>query len=230
MIEIFDTTDKFPLQKIGKFAGVCWNSPVDDAAKNIARAKDCIKSGHGRVLEFVDIELCISGYSARAIREYYTHIGGGPTRLQESTRYVNCEEFDYFVPPSVKNSSKCRSICDGSAESIYRECMDMIRQKYAELLDAGVSKEDAANVLPLGMMTKIVDKRNLRNMINLMNQRLCSRAYSEIRALAAEIRASLSSYSEEWAWICGNLFVPKCDVTGFCTERKSCGRRPRLDD
>ena len=174
MIEIFDTTDKFPLQKIGKFAGVCWNSPVDDAAKNIARAKDCIKSGHGRVLEFVDIELCISGYSARAIREYYTHIGGGPTRLQESTRYVNCEEFDYFVPPSVKDSSKCRSICDGSAESIYRECMDMIRQKYAELLDAGVSKEDAANVLPLGMMTKIVDKRNLRNMINLMNQRLCS--------------------------------------------------------
>lgn len=228
MIEIFDTTDKFPLQKIGKFAGVCWNSPIDNAEKNIARAKDCILSGHGRVLEYVDIELCISNYSARAIREYYTHIGGGPTRLQESTRYVNCENFEYFVPPTVKNvKSEKHTACEESALDIYKECMDFISEKYGELLEAGVSKEDAANILPLGMMTKIVDKRNLRNMINLMNQRLCTRAYCEIRTLANEIKSALSNYSEEWKWICENLFVPKCDITGFCTEKKCCGRRPQ---
>lgn len=217
MIEIFDTTDKFPLQKIGKFAGVCWNSPIDNEEKNIARAKDCILSGHGRVLEYVDIELCISNYSARAIREYYTHIGGSPTRLQESTRYVNCEKFEYFLPPTVKNKD--------SALKIYKESMDFISKKYAELLELGVSKEDCANILPLGMMTKIVDKRNLRNMINLMNQRLCTRAYCEIRTLANEIKTALSNYSEEWKWICENLFVPKCDVAGFCTEKKCCGRK-----
>ncbi len=230
MVEIFDSTDKFPLQKIGRFAGVCWNSPIDDVQKNVLRAKDCIKSGHGRVLEFVDVEICISGYSARCIREYYTHIGGAPTRLQESTRYVNCEKFDYFLPPSVLTAGKNRSVCDESAAKIYHDCMDFIRQKYAELLDAGVSREDAANVLPLGMMTKIVDKRNLRNLINLMNQRLCSRAYCEIQNLANEIRDSLASYSEEWAWICEELFVPKCEFCGFCTEKKSCGRRPKKED
>ncbi len=219
MIEIFESTDKFPLQKIGKMAGVCWNSPISDAEKNILRAKECIKSGHGRVLEFVDVEICISGYSARAIREYYTHIAGGPTRLQESTRYVNCEKFEYFVPPSVSASTK--------NEKIYRECMDFIREKYALLLESGVSREDAANVLPLGMFTKIVDKRNLRNLVNLMNQRLCSRAYSEIRSLALEIRDSLSHYSQEWAWISETLFVPKCDVSLFCSEKQSCGRRPK---
>lgn len=221
MIQIFDTTDKYPLQKIGKMAGVCWNSPVDNAEKNIKRAKDCITSGHGRVLEYVDIELCISGYSARAIREYYTHIGGGPTRLQESTRYVNCEKFEYYLPNTAKANPE--------AEQAYKECMDFIRTKYGELLEKGVSKEDAANILPLGMMTKIVDKRNLRNMINLMNQRLCTRAYIEIRTLANEIKKELSEYSEEWKWICENLFVPKCDVTGFCTEIKCCGRRPKKE-
>lgn len=226
MIDVFDTTDRFPLQKMGRFAGVCWNAPVDDAARNVARAKECIKSGHGRVMEAVDVEMCISGYSARAIREYYTHIGGGPTRLQESTRYVNCEQFDYFVPPTVLSSGKGRTACDESAEQIYRGCMDVIRQKYAELLDAGVSREDAANVLPLGMMTRIVDKRNLRNLVNLMNQRLCSRAYVEIRALAGEIRSSLASLSDEWAWISENLLVPKCEASGFCSERNGCGRRP----
>ena len=218
MIEIFETTDKYPLQKIGKFAGVCWNSPIDDPEKNIRRAKDCIISGHGRVLEYVDIELCISGYSARAIREYYTHIAGGPTRLQESTRYVNCENFAYFMPPTVKSEE---------SKKIYTEIMESIREKYGRLLESGVSKEDAANILPLGMMTKIVDKRNLRNMINLMNQRLCTRAYCEIRAMANEIRDQLSAFSEEWKWICDRLFVPKCDVCGFCTEKKSCGRRPQ---
>ena len=217
MILVFDSTDKYPLQKIGKMAGVCWNSPIDDPEKNIKRAKECVTSGHGRVLEYVDIEICISEYSARAIREYYTHIGGGPTRLQESTRYVNCEKFGYFTPPTVKVN----------AEELYAECMDFIKEKYAALLEAGVSKEDAANILPLGMYTKIVDKRNLRNMVNLMNQRLCSRAYAEIRALANEIKSSLAAYSSEWEWICNNLFVPKCDVSGFCTEKKTCGRRPQ---
>lgn len=217
MITIFDSTDKYPLQKIGKMAGVCWNSPVDDKEKNILRAKDCIQSGHGRVLEYVDIELCIEKYSARAIREYYTHIGGGPTRLQESTRYVNCEKFEYYLPQTVNKSDESRKL--------YDECMDFIRQKYGQLLESGVSKEDAANILPLGMMTKIVDKRNLRNMINLMNQRLCTRAYVEIRTMANEIKTALSNYSEEWKWICDNLFVPKCDVSGYCVEKKCCGRK-----
>lgn len=221
MITVFDSTDKYPLQKIGKMAGVCWGSPVDDTEKNIKRAKDCILSGHGRVLEYVDIELCIENYSARAIREYYTHIGGGPTRLQESTRYVNCENFAFYLPPTAKKSSE--------AEKAYNDCMEYIRKSYGKLMEAGVSKEDAANILPLGMMTKIVDKRNLRNMINLMNQRLCTRAYVEIRAMANEIRTRLSEYSDEWKWICDNLFVPKCDVTGWCIEAKCCGRKPRKE-
>lgn len=220
MIQIFDSTDRFPLQKIGRMAGVCWSSPVDDAEKNIRRAKDCIKSGHGRVLEYVDIELCVSGYSARAIREYYTHIGGSPTRLQESTRYVDCGNFEYYLPQTAKKTPDARKA--------YEECMDFIRAKYGELLEKGVSKEDAANVLPLGMMTRIVDKRNLRNMTNLMNQRLCSRAYIEIRTLANEIKDGLLGYSEEWRWICENLFVPKCEVSGFCAETKSCGRVIKL--
>jgi len=141
MITIFDTTDKYPLQKIGKMAGVCWGSPIDDVEKNIRRAKDCITSGHGRVMEYVDIELCIEGYSARAIREYYTHIGGGPTRLQESTRYVNCEKFDFYLPPTARKSPE--------AEAAYNDCMEYIRKSYGKLMEAGVSKEDAANILPL---------------------------------------------------------------------------------
>ena len=43
----------------------------------------------GRVLEFVNVELIIDGYSAKTIREYYTHIGGSPTRITRIYKIYN---------------------------------------------------------------------------------------------------------------------------------------------
>lgn len=214
-ITVLSSTTKNPLSHIGEVAGICWNSDVSDKEKNVKRAKECIASGHGRVEEYCNIELVIEGYSARAIREWYTHHIHA-TRLQESTRYVNCEEFQYFLPPANEEAQK-----------VYVECMNQIRASYKELLRLGMSKEDAANVLPLGMNTKIVDKHDLRGMINIMNMRLCTRAYKEMRQIVSDIKTELSNYSDEWKWICENLFVPKCEVSGFCTEAKCCGHRQK---
>ena len=36
-----------------------------------------------------------------------------------------------------------------------------------------IPKEDVAMILPLGMETKIVDKRNLRNFLDICKQRMC---------------------------------------------------------
>ena len=82
MVKIQDYTTLNPLQMIGKEAGICWNAPTDSIKANKRRAIDCIKSNHGRVIEFPDVYMIIEGYSARVIREFYTHIGGSPTRLQ----------------------------------------------------------------------------------------------------------------------------------------------------
>ena len=30
--------------------------------------------------------------------------------------------------------------------------------------------------------------------------------------------------SRQWEIICKELFVPKCDAVGYCTEAKCCGR------
>lgn len=214
-VTILDGTTKYPLQKIGYNAGVCWGSPVDDMEKNINRAMDCINSGHGRVMEYVDVELLIEGYSARVIREWYTHIGGSPTRLQESTRYVDESNFNFVTPISLNQKQKEK----------YEEIMGNIAHGYKRLRGLGVKKEDSAMVLPLGMTTKIVDKRNLRNLVDMSHQRLCTRAYWEFRILMQEICKSLSSVSQEWEWIVDNLMKPKCEVIGHCTERKSCGRK-----
>ena len=100
---IQDETTKNPLQLIGRESGICWGSDTSDKEKNIKRAWDCINSGHGRVLEFPQVYMELNDYSARVIREFYTHIGGASTRIQASTRYIDYESgFEYVTPPSLK--------------------------------------------------------------------------------------------------------------------------------
>jgi thymidylate synthase (FAD) len=222
MITILDTTTKNPISLMGERAGICWGSDISDPQKNYQRGLDCIKSGHGRVMEYVNVETIIEGYSARVIREWYTHIGGAPTRLQESTRYVDCNNFNYVMPPTIKK--------DFAREAYYVSTMSMIKQVYTKLIEDGVPKEDAAMILPLGMTTKIVDKRNLRNLVDMSRQRMCNRAYLEYRQLFGELRRALINYSDEWKTIIDMLFYPKCEELGYCPEKKSCGREETLDN
>ena len=220
-ITILPETTKNPISMIGERAGVCWNADTSDREKNYKRGMDCILANHGRTLEFVNVEMIIDGYSARVIREWYTHIGSMPTRLQASTRYIDYEDksFSYICPPSILNNE------EGS--KIYFDAMDNIQESLRKLSALDLPREDVAMLLPLGMTTKIVDRRNLRNLVDMSHQRMCTRAYWEYRQLFNDICNALREYSDEWRWIVDNLFKPKCDVFGYCTEKKSCGRKDK---
>lgn len=218
-ITILPETTRNPITLMGMRAGCCWNANTSDDKKNYKRGLDCIKSGHGRVMEYVNVEMIIDGYSARTIREWYTHVIGA-TKLQASTRYINYENFDYVTPSSIKNNKE--------ALSAYDNIMNVIRFGLIELESFGIPREDIAMALPLGMTTKIVDKRNLRSLVDMSRVRMCSRAYWEYRELFRDICNALREYSDEWKWIVDNLFHAKCDEVGYCTESKSCGRRPKL--
>lgn len=228
-IKILDGTTKNPLQKIGYNAGVCWGAPLDDAEKNKKRAISCIKAGHGRVMEFVEVEVVLDGLSARCAREVYTHIAG-VTRLQASTRYISEENgFGYYTPDKISSQPEY--------ELPYMVGMDQIQKSYNTLLERGIAKEDAANLLPLGMNTKMVWKINLRSLVNFMNKRLCTRALREIRELAIDLKNKLAEIDDEWAWIANALFVPQCEIYKyrnenlvFCPEQQCCGRHKKIED
>lgn len=61
---------------------------TSDDKKNYKHGLSCIESEHGRTWEFPDVYAIIDGYSAKVVREWYTHVGGAPTRLQASTRLL----------------------------------------------------------------------------------------------------------------------------------------------
>lgn len=222
-VTIQDFTAIKPISMIGAEAGICWGADTTSEEKNYKRGLDCLRSGHMRTAEYPQVYMVLDGYSARVIREFYTHIAGGPTRLQASTRYIDYEHgFRYIVPTKIQKNP--------TATMIYLNTMDQITEALKELDALGIPKEDSANLLPLGMGTKVVVRTNLRNLIDMSHQRLCTRAYWEFRILMDDIMKALSEYSDQWKYIVQNYFKPKCEVCGFCSEKYSCGRRPKEEE
>jgi thymidylate synthase (FAD) len=201
---------------MGICASSCWDSKPSDPSRI---GIDCIESGHGRVLEYPDVTLEISGYSARVIREIYTHIIG-TTRLQASTRYIKYGQFDYIIPNSIERNIE--------AYKIYCTVMNQIQEAYIKLEELGIPKEDIANILPLGMESKIVLKINVRAILHMSEQRECTRAYWEFRKFMKELKGIFINLDDEWAKIT-TYMKPKCEVYGKCTERFSCGRIDKLN-
>ena len=128
---------------------------------------------------------------------------------------------EYIVPPAIKNNKECYEM--------YCEQMKKICETCIELEEKGVSKEDVANLLPLGMTTKISYRVNFRTLVDMSHQRMCTRAYWEFRQLFNDIAAALKEYSPEYKLLVDELFMPKCEYLGYCTESQSCGRKGRKE-
>lgn len=220
---IDEATPKNPIILAGKMVGPCYGSDTSDDGKNYKRGKNCILDNHGRVFEYMTVWFTLDGYSAKTMREFYTHIGGAPTRTQASTRYISYKGFDYVIPPSIQRNDK--------AFKKYIDCMENIAQTTKELQEeCGIKAEDANMVLPLGMTTVVSCHFNVRTLIEMSHQRLCNRAYWEFRELMKDIMDALSNYSEEWKYLVNTFFKPKCDVYGYCTEKFGCGKYPKREE
>lgn len=207
-IEILNYTQN-PLTAIGLNSAICYNTEVKDEQHPMRIAKHCLTHDHGRNLEFADITLKIT-CSARCAREWYTHIGGSPTRVQASTRYITYDNFNYYTPRGLNKDQR----------GWYEFAMEILANIYKELKDTGAKNDLTGYILPLGMETTFIWKGNARTLENMFNQRLCYRALDEYRFLMKELKAKIANLDEEWKWISDSFFIPKCIKLGYCPEGK----------
>ena len=214
MIKVLDYT-KNPLTLMGTCASECWGSKPSPKI-----GIDCIESGHHRVLEYPDVTVLIDDYSARMIRELYTH-HIGVTRLQSSTRYIKYGDFNYIIPESIAKNNL--------AFNTYYNMIQEIKDGYKKLEDLNIPKEDIANILPLGMISRVVLKINARAILHMAEVRLCERAYWEFRKFMKEFLDVVSKLDSEWEKIVSYAKV-KCEVKGYCEEQHSCGMYPKKED
>lgn len=219
MIKIMKINEN-PLTQIGEIAGVCYNTTNPKYFKRIA--EQVLNEGHWRVAEFPEVIFEYDGYSAKVLREWYTHFF--MSRLQASTRYIDyTQQFDYSIPPSVQNNIE--------ALELWEKHMFDVSNTMEKLKALGIPTEDFSNVLPLAYHTKGVVKVGLRELINIFNVRACTCVYHEMRKMVKDIKDAIKATgNEEWIWLADNFFVPKCDLKLFCEEEKrwsSCKRHPK---
>jgi len=131
---------------------------------------------------------------------------------QKSQRYVKEKQFEYYIPPSIKNSDYKTKYCDlmENIQSLYNK-MDKMDN---------IPNEDKRFILPNACQTQIITTMNARELIHFFSVRCCNRSQWEIRDIARKMLYLVRLKAPNIF----NTAGPGC-VSGSCPEGKmSCGK------
>lgn len=141
----------------------------------------------------------------------------GVSYSQQSQRYCTFGDgFNYVVPPSISK--------DPELLAKFRELMTQINDTYQYFLGKEIPAEDARMVLPNACTTNLTVSLNLRALIHLCQERMCTNAQYEIRNMVKQMAKLITDKIPELA----PYLVPKCKALGYCNESPSrtCGCMP----
>lgn len=205
-----------PLCVVERAASACYDSEPDTNTFRIT--KGCVASGHTSVLEHISFTFHITGVSRALLAQLTRHRHASFS--VRSQRYCDEDGFDYVRPEGCSGTALWNTFLD----SMISSC-----RTYGELKSIGVPNEDARYVLPNACCTELYLTMNARALIEASHQRLCMRAQWEIRHLFEAMRECVD-------FVCPGVaeeMRPQCEKDPehpFCTERKSCGRHPKLSE
>ena len=174
-----------PVETIAKIASICYDSDPKDP---MALVKHLFAGGHHSVFEHMYFTFKIEGISRACSHQLVRHRHCSFT--QRSQRYCSEDGFEYVTPETIPN-----------ADMDY--VMERIGAWYDNFQAEDIPNEDARYVLPNACATSLYMSLNLRELIHMCNERLCTRAQWEIRELVKQMRELV----EPRLWF---MLVPKC--------------------
>jgi thymidylate synthase (FAD) len=173
-------------------AKLCYSPSGVEELKERIEAKDqaafvekLASIGHLSPIEHVSFSFGIEGISRACSHQLVRHRMASFS--QQSQRYVKEEQFDYVIPPSIKQ--------DPALGREFEKCMAEAQENYTRVLkrleelgykgEAG--QQDARYLLPNAAETKIVVTMNARELLHFFRVRCCNRAQWEIREMAGRM-------------------------------------------
>ena len=174
-----------PVETLAKIASICYDS---DPKNPLGLVKHLYKNNHHSVFEHIYYTFKIGGISRACSHQLVRHRHCSFT--QRSQRYCSEDGFDYITPDTV---NPVHFMADVSS----------IRHWYENYQENGVPNEDARYILPNACATELYLSCNLRELIHIANERLCTRAQWEIRELVERMVLLV----DPALWF---MLVPKC--------------------
>lgn len=190
-----------PIETIAQIASICYGSHPKNPAGLV---RHLYENGHHSCFEHIYFTFKITGISRACSHQLVRHRHCSFT--QRSQRYCSEDGFGIVIPHSVEQMDD---------EHDYEKLMFQIEAYYNDFCESGIPNEDARYVLPNACATELYLSCNLRELIHIANERLCTRAQWEIRELVKEM-VSLVDPALEF------MLVPKCQ-SGRIICNSPCG-------
>lgn len=170
-----------PITLINLVARVCYKSDLPEVDEEKYRfVKKLIANGHESPLEFVDFTWLIQ--TSRAIaNELVRHRIA--SYMQESTRYVKYDHLEILQP--------CKDDKSYTKETFTPSELESTIAHYGYLLEQGIKPEFARDFLPLGLITHLYCKMNLREFRHFLKLRTSKQAHPQMRELAWDMLTDL---------------------------------------
>lgn len=175
------------LQTIEAAGRVCYKSE-DKITENSANKfiENVMSRNHGAVLEhagFTAKFICDRGVSHEIVRHRLA------SYCQESTRYCNyskdkfCGEITVIKP--------CFLVEDSQPWKAWKSAMESAEHSYFELLDIGLTPQEARSVLPNSLKTEVVMTANIREWQHFFGLRCAPAAHPQMREVACMLLAQV---------------------------------------
>ena len=168
---------------------------ASDYDKNLRLMTYLIEHGHTTPFQQPHLTFLIEAplFTIRQLRTYRIAVHN-----ETSYRYTNATNTTFYVPAEFRKQSQVNKqgsngvIEDqNNAMQLYLESIDESYNTYTKLLQYGVAKEQARNVLPQSIYTGIVTTMSLHGWLHFLDQRMKADAQYEIRELAKTIYSGI---------------------------------------
>jgi thymidylate synthase (FAD) len=181
-------------------------------SKQLELLRKIVSIGHASVTEhgFIQVKSSLSRGVVQQLRRHRIIF-----RTQQFIEDAADNKADFVTPPTLMENS----LLNDKYKISVKKAMDA----YESFKKMGISKYDAAYIVPNGIRINFCFTTNAREIEHILGKRLCQRAQWEFRDLAYQIAEKLI---ERFPVLFSNL-GPGC-FKGRCPEKEMCCKNPHI--
>jgi thymidylate synthase (FAD) len=163
------------LSLITDAARLCFVKDYEPTQKFQPKLLDKLKElNHLAPMEFLDFTFFLQGISRVAALQLVRHRTF--SWMSSSFQYQSAKAFDYVIPDGLSDE----------ALFAYQAQMESARNVFIEL-ESEIGRDNARYVVPTSARTDMFMKGNFRNLIHLINTRICTRNSPEVVLIMKKI-------------------------------------------
>jgi thymidylate synthase (FAD) len=169
-IEVIRQTE-LPAEVVSQGLQTCMVKDTKQKSATKEQIKYIVEAGHMSPLEHISQTIMVKGISRSLLMQITRHRTFKFT--SSSQHYQDYSDYEAVVSQSMIDSDEPINI-------FYKISLNTALQNYKQLINDGIKKEEARQVLPGSMAVNLLITADARNMVNFFVQRRCNRNVEEM--------------------------------------------------